>query len=224
MGRAKQIFLATILSIGYLWSPATSASLLLGHFEFECIDDSGCTHSLGSGTEANYQLTIFPDTLDFGSYTSGETASVTLAVEPFIAAYFSNGLNPAPEPMEFPHRILGAGGFSPVMTKDDFLNGKTQNNAVLNLDGGYDVASVNGIDLALNLPVTHIKFDLFNLQILRSNLIDDGVALRTHFRFEFLNDARVVPVPATFLLLSTGILVLIARYRRAGDPARPRTT
>ncbi len=215
MSTLQRLFPSAFLSLVCLWSPVSSASLLLGHFEYECFDRSGCLHSSGSGTEANLELEIYPGRLDLGTYVSGSTTSLTWEVEPFINTFFTSGLNPSAEPMVFLQGIVGGSGFGTTMTKNHFLNGRVESSASSRLDGGYDVVPINGIDLALNLPVTHIKFDLFNLQIMPSNQVDDAVALQTHFRVEFLNDVQAVPAPGTMFLFSSGILGILMARRRA---------
>jgi hypothetical protein len=209
----RTLLAGAVLAAGLAYAPAGFATTLLGHFEFQCLDATGCLNSANMVTQVNYELEIFPDTIDFGTYDSGDTADITVATQPFINTFFANGLPGAPEPMVLLASIIGAGGGGQSMTKNDFLIGKMFMNALIAVDGGYDVMSNNGIDLALNMPVTHIRFQLFEVLVLPSQSLP-GSALRTHFRYEFLS-AMPIPEPGALTLFGLGLMGLGLVRRRS---------
>ena len=182
---------------------------VLAHFEYECGTDEGCFNSANMGTQVQFEIEIFPDEADFGTYDSGDTADITVPAPDFIVDFLTSGSLAEPEPMAFGTNLLGAGGGGQLMTKMFWLDGVMVDTPAIRQDAGYDVPPLNGVDLA-GYEITDVRFQLLSLEIFDSSSLD-GSAVRQHVRYEFLGQ---VPEPATMSLLVPLALLAVMRRKR----------
>ncbi len=178
-------------------SPAV-ATELLAHFEYECLRDNGCPHSANSATEARFGVDVYPGSIRFGDYSAGETADITVPIEDFLIEFLTSGSPSAPEPLEFYAGMVGAGGSGRIVDKANLQAGINQPDPPVRLDAGYDVPLNNGIDLDGTAILTHLRFQLLDLEIFNSDILA-GSTMRAHYRYEFLGTR--VPEPASMLLV-----------------------
>ena len=195
-----------------------AASTMLAHYEFQCLDAAGCTHSVRTATEANFGIEVFPDRVDFRGFAPGETADITVLIDSFLVEFLTSGSLSTPEPMEFLAVMVSAGGRGQTVDKSDLLAGIDRNDPVVRVDAAYDVPLANGIDLQGTARLTDLRFQLLNLEILDSNVLA-GSALRAHYRFEFLG--HVIPEPASWLIGMLGAAMICCRRRRRPVHAAP---
>ena len=184
---------------------------ILAHFEYECLSDNGCFNSANTGTEAQFEIEVFPDSADFGTYTSGAAADITVPVSDFIVNYLTSGSLAEPEPMLFATQLLGAGGGGLLIDKQQWLDGVMVDAPAFRQFAGYDVLPLNGVDLD-GYEITHVRFQLLNLEIFDSSSLP-GSAVRQHYRYQFLG---TVPEPATLSLLMPLFLLLGIGSRQRG--------
>lgn len=202
--------LSAILFAATAHSHPLQATELLAHYEYECLSNTGCPHSVRTATEANFGISIYPDQTGFRGFTPGETDDVAVPIEGFIAEFFTSGSFAAPEPMEFLALMVGAGGGGPVFDKSDWRDGVQRVGPPVRIDAGYDVPLVNGIDLDGTAILTELRFQLFDLEIFNSDVLA-GSTMRSHYRFEFLGTR--VPEPSSQLIVGVSSVALIARRR-----------
>jgi len=209
------VYLIASLILAILPIKNATAQTLLAHYEYECLVDSGCPHSINTATEANFSIDVYPGSSDFGTYTHGETADVTKPIDQFLIDYLASGSLTAPEPMEFIANMVGAGGSGQSVDKDDLLAGIMRNGPPLFVDAGYDLPLTNGIDLLGTAVLTDVRFQLHRLEIFNSDRLA-GSAMRTHYRYEFLGTRIPEPTSVGLFALGTVILSASGRLRHQG--------
>lgn len=179
----------------------TEATELLAHFEYECLRDNGCPHSANTATEANFSVEVYPGRVRFGNYLPGETEDITVPIDDFLVEFLTSGSFAAPEPLEFYSNMAGAGGSGRTVDKSNLQTGVDRAGPPVRVDAGYDVPLANGIDLEGTAVLTHLRFQLLDLEIFNSDILP-GSTMRAHYRFEFLGQR--VPEPSSVLLFAFG--------------------
>lgn len=207
----SSLHVVVALALPLVASSIAEATELLAHYEFECLLDNGCPQSSNMATQARFGVDVYPGRVNFGDYSAGETADVTIPVDQFLVDFLASGSLAAPEPLEFNALMIGAGGGGQSINKSDLQSGFDRAGPPLRIDAGYDVPLANGIDLEGTAILTHLRFQLLNLEIFNSDILP-GSTMRSHYRFEFLGQR--VPEPSSVLLLGFGIAVWTMRRKR----------
>ena len=121
-----------------------------------------------------------PGAATFGDYSAGETADVTVPIDEFLVDFLTSGSLSAPEPLEFGALMIGAGGGGQSIDKSDLQSGFDRVGPPLRIDAGYHVPLANGIDLAGAAILTHLRFQLLDLEIFNKRhppRVDDAIPL-----------------------------------------------
>ncbi len=186
------------------------ATELLAHFEYECLRDNGCPHSANSATEARFGVDVYPGSIRFGDYSAGETADITVPIEDYLVEFLTSGSPSTPEPLEFYSSMVGAGGSGRIVDKADLQAGVDRPDPPVRIDAGYDVPLNNGIDLEGTATLTHLRFQLLDLEIFNSDILP-GSTMRAHYRFEFLGTR--IPEPTSIMLVGLAIVPWVVSRR-----------
>ncbi len=185
---------------------------LLAHFEYACLVDNGCSHSVRTATEANFGIAVYPGRVDFRGYEPGETDDVTVPIDDFLTEFLTSGSLAAPEPMEFLAVMVNAGGGGQSVDKADLQMGVDREGPPVRVDAGYDVPLTNGVDLAGSAVLTGLRFQLLDLEISNSDMLA-GSAMRAHYRYEFLGNR--IPEPTSAVLLMLGFVTCTVSRHKA---------